>query len=97
MQAGRTRDAKGAELAAVFLVGTARVGAGHERDGAGGEVEGVDVVLGEETDAEAGVLGDEACGGGQLIGEEFEDGGFAGTVGADDADAGVELDVEVDV
>ena len=29
--------------------------------------------------------------------EEFEDGGLAGAVGADDADPGVELDVQVDV
>ena len=97
LEAGRARDAKGAELAAVFLVGAARVGAGHEGDGAGGEVEGVDVVLGEEADAEAWVLGDETRGGGELVGEEFEHSGFAGAVGAYDADAGVELDVEVDV
>ena len=49
------------------------------------------MVLGEETDAEAGVLGDEALGGLEGADEELEDGGFAGAVGADDADSGVEL------
>lgn len=93
LQAGGAGDAEGAEVAAVLLVLLARVGFGHEANSAGGHVEGVDVVLGEEADAEAGVLGDEADGGLELADEEFEDGGFAGAVGADDADAGVELDV----
>ena len=97
LQAGGAGDAEGAEVPAVLLVLLAGVGFGHEADGAGGHVEGVDVVLGEEADAQAGVLGDEADGGLELADEEFEDGGFAGAVGADDADAGVELDVQVDV
>lgn len=84
-------------MAAVFLVCLAVVIFRHEGDGGGVHVEGVDVVLGEEADAQAGVLADEAFGGGELADEEFEDGGFAGAVGADDADAGVELDVQVDV
>lgn len=97
LQARGAGDAEGAQVAAVLLVLLARVCFGHEADGAGGHVEGVDVVLGEEADAEAGVLGDEAEGGLELADEEFEDGGFAGAVGAYDADAGVELDVQVDV
>ncbi len=97
LQAGHAGDAEGAEVAAVFFVLFAGEIFRHEADGAGVHVEGVDVVLGEEADAEAWVLADEALGGGELADEEFEDGGFAGAVGADDADAGVELDVEVDV
>ena len=97
LQSRRARDAKGAEVPAVLLVLLARVGFCHEGDGAGGHVEGVDVVLGEEADAEAGVLGDETRRGLEVADEEFEDGGFARAVGADDADARVELDVQVDV
>ena len=97
LQAGGARDAEGAQVAAVLLVLLAGVVFGHEADGAGGHVKGVDVVLGEEADAQARVLRYEADGGLELADEEFEDGGFAGAVGADDADAGVELDVEVDV
>ena len=97
LQARRARDAKGAEVPAVLLVLFPRVGLSHEGDGAGGHVEGVDVVLGEEADAQAGVLGDEAGRGLEVADEEFEDGGFARAVGADDADARVELDVQVDV
>ena len=84
-------------MAAVLLVGAAVVLAAEEGERAGVHVEGVDVVLGEVADAEAGVLRDEARGWGEGADEQFEDGGFAGAVGADDADAGVELDVEVDV
>lgn len=40
-------------------------------------------------------MGYEADGGLELADKEFEDGGFTGAVGADDADAGVELDVEI--
>lgn len=97
LQARHAGDAKGAEVAAVFFVLFAGEVFRHEADGAGVHVEGVDVVLGEEADAEAWVLADEALGGRELADEEFEDGGFAGAVGADDANAGVELDVEVDV
>ena len=97
LQARRAGDAKGAEVAAVLLVLLARVGFGHEGDGAGGHVEGVDVVLGEEADAQAGVLGDEPGRGLEVADEEFEDRGLARAVGADDADARVELDVQVDV
>ena len=97
LQAGGARDAEGAQVAAVLLVLFAGVVLGHEADGAGVHVQGVDVVLGEETDAEPGVLRYEADGGLELADEEFEDGGFAGAVGADDADARVELDVQVHV
>ena len=90
-------DAERAQVPAVFLVLLARVVLGHEADRAGVHVQGVDVVLGEEADAQTRVLGYEAGRGLQLADEELEDGGFAGAVGADDADAGVELDVEVDV
>jgi len=97
LQRGRARDAEGAEVPPVLLVLLARVVLRHEADGAGGHVEGVDVVLGEEADAQAGVLADEAGGGLELCDEQFEDCGFAGAVGADDADSRVELHVEVDV
>lgn len=97
LQGGGARDAEGAEVPPVFLVLLARVVLRHEADGAGGHVQGVDVVLGEEADAEAWVLADEAGGGLELCDEQFEDRGFAGTVGADDADPRVELHVEVDV
>ncbi len=97
LQAGHARDAESAEVATVLLVGLTGVIPRHEADGGGVHVEGVDVVLGEEADAETGVLRDEAGRRLKLADEEFEDGGLAGTVGADDADAGVELDVEVDV
>lgn len=86
LQRGRARDAEGAEVPPVLLVLLARVVLRHEADGAGGHVEGVDVVLGEEADAEARVLADEAGGGLQLGDEQLEDRGFAGAVGADDAD-----------
>ena len=97
LQPRRARNAKGAEVPSVLLVLLARVILRHESDGADGHVEGVDVVLGEEADAEAGVLGDEAGRGLEVADEEFEDGGLAGAVGADDADARVELHVQVDV
>ena len=97
LQAGGAGDAEGAEVTAVFLVGFAVVVLRHEGHGGGVHVEGVDVVLGEEADAQARVLTDETLCWSELADEEFEDGGFAGAVGADDADAGVELDVEVDV
>ena len=97
LQSRRARDAKGAQVPAVLLVLLARVIFRHEGDGAGRHVEGVDVVLGEEADAEAGVLGDETGRGLEVADEEFEDGGLARAVGADDADARVELDVQVDV
>ena len=93
LQAGGARDAEGAQVAAVLLVLFAGVVLRHEGDGAGVHVQGVDVVLGEESDPEPGVLRYEADGGLELADEEFEDGGLAGAVGADDADAGVELDV----
>lgn len=51
LQAGGARDAKGAEVATVFLVLLAGVVLRHEADGAGVHVEGVDVVLGEEADS----------------------------------------------
>ena len=97
LQSRRARDAKGAQVPAVLLVLLARVVFRHEGDGADGHVEGVDVVLGEEADAQAGVLGDESRRGLEVADEEFEDGGFARAVGADDADARVELDVQIDV
>ena len=50
LKGGRARDAEGAEMPAVFLVLLARVVLRHEADGAGGHVEGVDVMLGEEAD-----------------------------------------------
>ena len=53
------------------------------------------MVLGEETDSEPGVLRYEADRGLELADEEFEDGGFAGAIGTDDADAGVELNVQI--
>ena len=84
-------------MASVFLVLFTGVVLRHEADGAGVHVEGVDVVLGEEANSQTRVLGYEADRGLELADEEFEDGGFACAVGADDADAGVELDVEVDV
>ena len=93
LQAGGARDAEGAQVASVLLVLFAGVVLRHEADGAGVHVQGVDVVLGEETDPEPGVLRYEADRGLELADEEFEDGCFAGAVGADDADAGVELDV----
>ena len=93
LQARRAGDAEGAQVPAVLLVLLARVLFRHEADGAGVHVEGVDVVLGEEADAEARVLRDQAHRRLELADEEFEDGGLAGAVGADDADAGVELDV----
>ena len=93
LQARGARDAEGAQVAPVFLVLLAGIVLRHEADGAGVHVQGVDVVLGEETDSEPGVLRYEADRGLELADEEFEDGGFAGAVGADDADAGVELDV----
>ena len=97
LQARRARDAEGAQVAAVLLVLLARVVLRHEGDGAGVHVQGVDVVLGEEADAQARVLGYQPDRGLELADEELEDRGFARAVGADDADAGVELDVEVDV
>lgn len=97
LQARSARDAEGAQVAAVLLVLLARVVLRHEGDGAGVHVQGVDVVLGEEADAQARVLGYQPDRGLELADEEFEDRGFARAVGADDADAGVELDVEVDV
>ena len=84
-------------MAAVLFVAFAGELAGHEGDGGDVHVQGVDVVLGEETDAEAGVLGYETFCRGQGTDEEFEDRRLARAIGADDADAGVELDVEVDV
>ena len=80
-------------MASVFLVLFARVILRHEADGAGIHIESVDVVLGEETDSQTRVLGDEADGWLKLADKEFENGGFTGAVGTDDADAGVELDV----
>ena len=56
LQGGGAGDAEGAKVAPVFLVLFARVVLRHEADGAGGHVEGVDVVLCEETDAEPRVL-----------------------------------------
>lgn len=97
LQAGRAGDAEGAQLAAVLLVGAARVHLGHEADGAHGQVERVDVVLREEPDAQPRVLRDEALGRRQLADEQLEDRRLTGAVGADDADPGVELHVEVDV
>ena len=93
LQAGGARDAEGAQVASVLLVLFAGIVLRHEADGAGVHVQGVDVVLGEETDSEPGVLRYEADRGLELADEEFEDGGFASAVGADDADTGVELDV----
>ena len=84
-------------MAPVLLVRFARVVARHEGDGAGIHVQRVDVVLCEEADAEAWVLRDESLRGFQLADEEFQHGGFSRAVGAHDADAGVELDVQVDV
>ena len=97
LQAGGARDAEGAQVASVLLVLFAGVVLRHEADGAGVHVEGVDVVLGKETDPQARILRYESDGGLELADEEFEDGGFTGAVGADDANAGVELDVQVDV
>ena len=97
LQAGSAGDAKGAEMTAVFFVRLAVVVFRHEGYGRGVHVKSVDVVLGKETDAQARVLADKTFCWGELADEEFEDGGFAGAVGTDDADAGVELDVEVDV
>ncbi len=62
LQAGHAGDAEGAEVTAVLFVLFARVVFGHEADGAGVHVEGVDVVLGEEADAQARVLRYEALG-----------------------------------
>lgn len=95
LQARGPGDAEGSQVASVFLVLFAGIVLRHEADGAGVHVQGVDVVLGEEADSQPRVLGYEADRGLELADEEFEDGGFAGAVGADDADAGVELDVKV--
>ena len=51
------------------------------------------MVLGKEAYAQPRVLGNEAFRGGELTDEEFQDSGFAGAVGAHDADAGIELHV----
>lgn len=80
-------------MASIFLVLFAGVVLRHEADGAGIHIESVDVVLGEETDSQTRVLGDEADGRLELADKKFEDGGFTGAVGTDDADTGVELDV----
>lgn len=95
LQAGGTGDAESAQVASVFFVLFTGIVLRHEADGAGIHVKGVDVVLGEEADSQTRVLGNEADRGLELADEEFEDGGFTCAVGADDADAGVELDVEV--
>ena len=97
LQASRPCDAESSQVASVFLVLFTGIVLRHEADGAGVHVEGVDVVLGEEANSQTRVLGYEADRGLELADEEFEDGSFACAVGADDADAGVELDVEVDV
>src|SRR5690606_30059775 len=64
LKAGHARDAKGAEVAAVLLIGLARILGRHEADGRHGEVEGIDVMLSEEADSETRVLGDDTLGGG---------------------------------
>ena len=97
LQRGGPRDAERAQVAPVLLIRFARVRARHEGDGARVHIQRVDVVLREETDAEAWVLRDEALAGFQLADEEFEHGGLPRAVGPHDADAGVELDVQVDV
>jgi len=97
LQAGGARDAEGAEVAAVLLVLAAGEARGHEADGALREVERVDVVLGEEGEAEARVALDDAAGGLERADEQLERRRLAGAVGPHDADAAVELHVEVHV
>ncbi len=53
------------------------------------------MMLGEKANSQTRVLGYKADRRLQLANEEFEDGRFARAVGADNADTGVELDVEV--
>ena len=60
METGRAGDAEGAQVAAVLLVGFSVVIFRHEGHGGDVHVEGVDVVLGEESHAQARVLADEA-------------------------------------
>lgn len=82
-------------MTAVLLVDFPRIVFRHEADGAGVHVQSIHMVLREEADSESGMLGDETLGWLELTDEQFQHGGFAGAVGADDADSGVELDVQI--
>ena len=95
LQASGTRDAESSQVASIFLVLFTGVVLRHEADGAGFQVKGVDMVLGEEANPQTRVLRYEADRGLELADEEFEDRGFTRAVGADNADAGVELDVKI--
>jgi len=97
LDTGCTGDTEGTEMATIFFFGTT----GHlfraESDGGVIKVQTVNVMLGEETDTETGVLGDGSAGGCEGSDEELEDGSFTGSVGSDNTDTGIELDVEIDV
>lgn len=97
LQAGSACDAERAEVAAVLLVLAAGKALRHEADGALREVERVDVVLREEGEAQARVALDDAAGRLERADEQLERRRLAGAVGTHDADAAVELHVEVDV
>jgi hypothetical protein len=97
LQTCHAGDAEGSEVATVLFVVLAWVVDGHEADGAVVHVEGVDVVLGEEADAQTWVLRDQTGCGSELANEELESGCLASSVGSDDTNTRVELHGKVDV
>lgn len=82
LKTGHARDAESTQVATVVFVRLAWVVGGHEADCAVVHIESVDVVLGEEADAETWVLRDETACGRELADEQLKRGSLASSVGS---------------
>ncbi|KAI6769067.1 hypothetical protein HG531_010171 [Fusarium graminearum] len=97
LQTSCTSDTESTKSATVLFIGSAGVVLGHETDSTVVKVQSVDVVLGEESDSETRVLRDQTRGRIQLTNEKLKNSCLTGTVGSDDTNSRIKLDVQIDV
>lgn len=85
------------QMSSVLLIRLSWVVPGHEANRTGSHVQGIHVMLGEETNTQLGLLVDETLGGLKLASQQFQHCRLTSTVWPNNSNTRIELDIELDI